>query len=66
MLPFDRKGYQPDPNYEYASGVTTTTPPSGGYDSAQDVFGNEDGAQVHLVFLYSHVMLRMKILTHMT
>lgn len=42
---FDRKGYQPDPDYEYTAGVTTSPHPRG-YDFAEDVFGNETGAGV--------------------
>lgn len=51
MSDFERKGYQPDPDFEYGNGAATTA--RGQYDSAEDVFGNEEGAQVceiHLPF----------------
>lgn len=45
-MSFDEKGYKPDPDYENVGGVVSSLPRRRGYDSAQDVFGNEDGAQV--------------------
>lgn len=50
MSNYDRKGYQPEPDNEYGIGVRAlnkagpTAP--GQYDVTEDVFGNEEGAQV--------------------
>lgn len=41
---YERKGYQPDA--EYVSGNVSALTARGQYDSADDVFGNEEGAQV--------------------
>lgn len=43
---YDRKpeGYQPDADYESANVAAVTA--RGQYDSADDVFGDEEGAQV--------------------
>lgn len=38
------EGYQPDADYESANVAAVTA--QGRYDSADDVFGNEEGAQV--------------------
>ncbi|KAI3395784.1 hypothetical protein diail_867 [Diaporthe ilicicola] len=46
MLDHDRrKGYQPDNYQEY--GLSAEAPPQEQYAPADDVFGNEDGAQIH-------------------
>lgn len=39
-----KKGQQPDTYHEY--GYSTGTPPQESYTPADDVFGNEEGAQV--------------------
>lgn len=39
-----KKGHQPDTYQEY--GYSTGTPPQENYTPADDVFGNEEGAQV--------------------
>lgn len=41
---YESKGYQPDADYESANVAAVTAP--GHYDSADDVFGDEEGAQV--------------------
>ncbi|CAN8104116.1 unnamed protein product [Discula destructiva] len=42
---YELKGYQPDAEYESGNGAAAFTA-RGQYDSAEDVFGNEEGAQI--------------------
>lgn len=44
MSDVERKGHKPDVDQAYGNGLATTA--QGQYDSAEDVFGNEEGAQV--------------------
>lgn len=48
-----KKGHQPDTYHEY--GYSTGTPPQENYAPADDVFGNEEGAQVTRL-LFQHTM----------
>lgn len=45
MSDLEKKGYQADPDHEHRGGILTSTAP-GQYDVTEDVFGNEEGAQV--------------------
>lgn len=44
MSDVERKGGKPNLDQAYGNGLATTA--QGQYDSAEDVFGNEEGAQV--------------------
>lgn len=50
MFDNERKAYQPGVYQEYRNGVATNdaAPAQGQYDYAEDVFGNEEGAQVRV------------------
>lgn len=44
-------GYQPEVDYESANVAAVTA--RGQYDSTDDVFGNEEGAQVRTSYVYT-------------
>lgn len=46
---YERKGFQPGADYE--SGHVAAVTARGQYDSADDVFGNEEGAQVRSILI---------------
>lgn len=44
MSDIERKGFEPNASRDHGNGLVSTA--TGQYDSADDVFGNEEGAQV--------------------